>query len=223
MSRRRRRGYIWLLWRPVAAAHSGSFPVITFPDCCLLPSSMVNCYLLPPSGFSMAISCFPARAHGDSSRARRAVWALTLCGRGGARRTSPDWQLLSSAVAWVNCYLLPLRASMFLIAVSCFWQLCSRSRATHRLRSKNTVRAAFPTRQVHCQLLSAAQSPASTTQSCIRQRLAQTPHRQQHHTGSSHGSEPGRLPMLYPTSSIELPLSGASCNSLGEDVLPAPR
>ena len=47
----------------------------------------------------IAISCFPARAHGDSSRARRAVWALTLCGRGGARRTFPDWQLLSSAVA----------------------------------------------------------------------------------------------------------------------------
>ena len=56
-SRRRRLGFLLLLWLPVAAARSGSFPVITFPDCCLLPLSMVNCYLLPPRGL-MAISCF---------------------------------------------------------------------------------------------------------------------------------------------------------------------
>ena len=147
VSRRRRWGGVGDSYALVAPRRTGSFPVITFPDCCLLPLSMVNCYLLPPRGL-MAISCF-LRELTEIAHGRDAPFGL-YHSAGAAVRVGRfrifNCYLLPSMR--VNCYLLPSIPSRFLMAISCFSARAHGADAPFGL--KNTVRAAFPTRQARC-------------------------------------------------------------------------
>ena len=152
---RRRGGF-----RPCGARRggqlSGSFPVITFPDCVFCRRRRFGLASLAPVGFQWLSLAFLLELTEIAHERGRSVWALTPAGAAvRVGRGIGNCYLLP--LRWF-CYLLPPSPSMFSMAISCFSARAHGARRTD-LGSKNTVRAAFPTRQARC-TASAGSPPA---------------------------------------------------------------